>query len=88
MKTFTTKKGGTWTYGDPLYRSYTYHGRPSHMFLGPCPECEDKTFNYGGGWRCIDWKCNYSAENSAPNFGPEPKWWTQEDPNDIMKESL
>jgi len=68
MKTFETRPNDKWVYGekDP---------QDNYIFLGPCPECGCRTFNYGGGWRCTQPLCCFSANNSMPNFGPEPSWW-------------
>lgn len=46
-----------------------------HTLLGPCPICGHRTFDYGGGWRCVDRYCANSANNPAPTVGPAPTWW-------------
>jgi len=46
-----------------------------HSYLGPCPECGARTFNYGGGWRCVAQYCSNNAGNPAPSVGPTPTWW-------------
>jgi hypothetical protein len=46
-----------------------------HRYLGPCPVCGSRTFDYGGGWRCLAAYCFNSANNPAPNVGPVPDWW-------------
>lgn len=48
-----------------------------HRYLGPCPDCGSRTFNYGGGWRCLDLFCFHSHTNPAPSSGPRPDWWLQ-----------
>jgi hypothetical protein len=70
MKQYTTPKGGTWTHGEKLYGHNEWHS-----YLGPCPECGSRTFNYGGGWRCVETYCQNSPNNDAPNVGPSPDWW-------------
>lgn len=68
--TYTTPKGGTWTYGEKL------PGRDEwHSYLGPCPSCGARCFNYGGGWRCVEGYCVYSYTQPYPNFGNPPAWW-------------
>lgn len=51
------------------------NGRATHVFLGPCPDCGAKTFDYGGGWRCIKMYCTRSSTNSSPSVGNKPAWW-------------
>lgn len=63
--------GVRWKYGEPRRA----HAADYHKLLGPCPQCGGPTFDYGGGWRCCDDYCWYSATNPSPNFGPEPAWW-------------
>lgn len=59
-----------WTHYDPL------PGRDEwHRYLGPCPDCGSRTFDYGGGWRCMAMYCFRNSSNPAPNVGPEPNWW-------------
>lgn len=49
-----------------------------HRNLGPCPVCGARTFDYGGGWSCVEWFCYNSANNPAPTVGEEPWWWSTE----------
>lgn len=65
-------KGG-WNYGERFYHS-TKHG-DYHHYLGPCPKCGTVCFDYGGGWRCLNYDCNNSANNPVSNLGPRPDWW-------------
>lgn len=56
------------------------HGRRTpalngHKLLGPCPACGKRTFDYGGGWRCVALYCENSANNPAPSVGKTPSWW-------------
>lgn len=46
-----------------------------HRFLGPCPACGARCFNYGGGWRCLAEYCQNSSNNPAPSVGETPWWW-------------
>lgn len=46
-----------------------------HRYQGPCPDCGNRTFDYGGGWRCLDDYCRRSANNPAPSVGKAPEWW-------------
>ncbi len=46
-----------------------------HIWLGPCPDCGSRTFDYGGGWRCIKSGCTRGTSNLAPSVGAEPTWW-------------
>jgi hypothetical protein len=57
-----------WGHGQPLPGS-------SHVFLGPCPICGGRTFDYGGNWRCVGSYCPCSAGNPTPSVGPCPEWW-------------
>lgn len=60
-----------WAHGEGVNWSWL-HGR--HCFLGPCPLCGKRTWNYGGGWRCLG-PCWNDDSNPAPNMGPAPGWW-------------
>lgn len=57
-----------WTHGQAMPNSW-------HVLLGPCPACGSPTFDYGGGWRCRELHCLFSAGNPVPNLGPRPDWW-------------
>lgn len=46
-----------------------------HIYLGPCPQCGGRTFDYGGNWRCCSYNCECSAGNPTPSMGPRPSWW-------------
>lgn len=46
-----------------------------HCFLGPCPACGSRCFDYGGGWRCIAVHCCNSADAMYPSLGEAPWWW-------------
>ncbi len=46
-----------------------------HKYLGPCPHCGSRTFDYGGSWRCVTDYCFNSASNPISNLGPAPAWW-------------
>lgn len=69
MKTFSTGKDH-WEYKSkmPGYQEW-------HIYLGPCPDCGSRTFDYGGGWRCTAIFCNRNASNPAPSVGERPEWW-------------
>lgn len=49
-----------------------------------CPLCGSRTFNYGGGWRCLGSYCDKNTNNPAPNVGPEPSWWFE--PINVFKD--
>lgn len=59
-----------WQHGEKLNGHNEWH-----RHLGPCPNCGSRTFDYGGGWRCVTRYCFNSANNSIGNLGPSPKWW-------------
>lgn len=65
---FNNKNG--WYYGEKMKGHNEWHS-----YLGPCPKCGARCFNYGGGWRCLDPNCMYSYTSSFSTFGPEPEWW-------------
>lgn len=71
MKIYVTGKE-TWRHGQPC--DYE-NGIAYHKLLGPCPQCGNPTFDYGGGWRCKDPYCRCSYTNPIPNMGPAPDWW-------------
>lgn len=60
----------SWEYGSRMPGSW-------HKFLGPCPMCGKRCFDYGGHWRCLGEYCYCSADNPVPNIGPRPDWWDQ-----------
>ena len=65
----TTYNTGTdnWTYN---------HKRPDgHRLLGPCPHDGVRTYDYGGGWACLNPQCKASPEQVVCNNGPQPTWW-------------
>jgi len=68
----------SWQFGEkmPGYNEW-------HKYLGPCPDCGSPCFDYGGGWRCLDYRCFRSANNPAPNVGAAPDWWNT---NIVVKE--
>lgn len=66
MKTYKTGKD-TWDHGQN-----THDG---HKFLGPCPICGARCFDYGGAWRCLGGYCQNSPGNPTPSLGEAPKWW-------------
>ncbi len=74
-RTYDTGRGDKWTHGDPAWAfGSRWDGGPKNVFLGPCPACGRRTFDYGGGWRCVG-ECVNSAANPAPSVGPAPDWW-------------
>lgn len=58
-----------WTHGDRMLSSAW------HRFKGPCPRCGYRTFDYGGMWACVNYRCASSPEHIVCNAGPEPAWW-------------
>ena len=76
-KIFRTEEGNKWEYGEQLPGDW-------HTYKGPCPHCGARTFNYGGGWRCMALYCNNNASNPAPSVGKEPDWWHE--PINVFKE--
>jgi hypothetical protein len=61
----------SWRHGDKRG-----HGRDDwHVFLGPCPVCGKRTFDYGGGWRCVGEYCSKGTSNPSPSVGATPDWW-------------
>jgi hypothetical protein len=71
MKTFSTGKD-RWDYNSKMMGHKEWH-----IYLGPCPACGSRTFDYGGGWRCLAMYCGRNASNPAPNVGPRPDWWEE-----------
>ena len=70
----------SWSHGDPVcYLNKGWDGRPLHIYLGPCPDCGSRTFDYGGGWRCCSPFCSRSYNNPAPSVGEKPSWWDMEE---------
>lgn len=69
--TYDTKIGQPWRHGQEWIGAYNMR----HLYLGPCPLCGTRTFDYGGGWRCMALNCNNNETNPAPNVGPKPAWW-------------
>lgn len=59
----------SWKYGEQL------NGGTWHIKLGPCPKCGYPTFDYGGGWRCLNLDCFNSENNPISSLGPRPEWW-------------
>lgn len=57
-----------WTHGQKIPADW-------HCYLGPCPDCGCRTFDYGGGWRCVELYCARSANNPTPSVGAKPTWW-------------
>lgn len=59
-----------WTFGGkmPGYNEW-------HSYLGPCPKCGFRCFDYGGGWRCLDPDCDNSFTNPTSSLGSRPSWW-------------
>ncbi len=57
-----------WTYESKMFDSW-------HVYLGPCPGCGKRTYDYGGNWRCLAQYCYYSANNPTPSVGKRPSWW-------------
>lgn len=72
--TYTTKEGGTWKYG----QSTNFFLHDWHTFKGPCPVCNYRTYDYGGGWACLGWHCVKNVANLVCSNGPEPEWWKNE----------
>lgn len=60
----------TWQHGEQMINDW-------HKYLGPCPSCGSRTFNYGGGWRCVKMYCFNNASNPIGNLGPAPNWWNK-----------
>ena len=70
MKTYNTGES-TWVHGQKRNCSRD----DWHILLGPCPICGTRTFDYGGGWRCMGDYCFNSVGNTAPSVGDTPTWW-------------
>jgi len=69
-KVYKTGKD-TWEHNQKLPGSDEWH-----RYLGPCPHCGARTFDYGGGWRCVRfYNCFNSVSNHMPSVGPRPSWW-------------
>jgi hypothetical protein len=62
-----------------------------HVWLGPCPHCGSRTFDYGGWWACVGFHnpyCIATVGNIVCNAGPNPSWWdtdfqVTQDPDDV-----
>lgn len=70
----TTYITGTdcWRHGENMRDS------AGHDYLGPCPNDGRRTFDYGGGWACVNHDCRHSPEQLVCNNGPSPMWWNTE----------
>ncbi len=71
MTTFRVAKD-TWDMDQP------FPINDGHKNLGPCPTCGKRTFNYGGGWRCLGLQCVHNESNPASGMGPRPAWWDRD----------
>lgn len=69
MKTYNTGSD-TWNHGEKMKGWNEWHS-----YLGPCPLCGSRTFDYGGGWRCLSMYCFNDVSNPISNVGPAPTWW-------------
>lgn len=69
-KTYEPIPGNKWEYGEKM----TGHNE-WHKYLGPCPSCGNRTFDYGGGWRCLEPYCFNNHTNPISNLGAAPSWW-------------
>jgi len=47
----------------------------THNYLGPCPACGSRTYEYGGGYACVKMYCPRHVSNIVCNNGPMPDWW-------------
>ncbi len=66
----------TWTHDEKSWSlGLSWDRKPIHCYLGPCPLCGARTFDYGGGWRCLAPWCFCSDSNPMPSMGPAPVWW-------------
>ena len=63
-----------WTHGEKYY--YTSAHRYTKTWYGPCPECGNRTTDYGGSIICVNEYCKHTSERQCVNpIKPEPKWW-------------
>jgi hypothetical protein len=46
-----------------------------HVYLGPCPTCGSRTFDYGGGWACLAPHCRHNVNQIVCSNPPAPDWW-------------
>jgi len=61
----------TWTHDQKCARGSIYR---DHYYLGPCPDCGHRTYDYGGGWACTRDHCGRDP-GGAFSGCPAPSWW-------------